>query len=955
MSNSSGPPDPLQRIADALPTALGVAACGDVASLLNRTKADGAGFVIGKRIRVGDYYDIQPPITVYDPELGTLAFVEQIARTAPDARSATLKAIEKAAAVRQILIEDADRQSRQDGGRRRSAERKLALQVELVLLVSGAVPEKTADPLRTTLTSVARQTGYLRLIGLSVLDTKQNPELPDPPMLRRAFAWLLEGTRAWFSRDRFHPGATGWRTGSERLELQLQDYRMAGQRRFSCDGTAWLNLVHGHNGSGKSSLVEAMELLLTDRIQRLEDAGESNYFRVVRHRPSGVGDEALAGLGPAEVAMFGGDKDARSRVRIEHGKKPVREGTAPRTDVRANSFRIDQVFMDKLVRSQAAGRAALFLNAFSPGDATLLAKLQQLRAKIRKNWPKVPEHFRRKAELQAATTSAAGSADPQAGSPLTEELMAEFIVRELGALQTAIPGTAESSEAATQAPGTTELSAGAIEGLLPGDKKQMERLGQIHPPLLERMEALLGVRDATSLPDAVAQFQSSLASLLPCLPSHIADLNTALRLFQEFRLWSAGERIIGGDLQSDLRRWLELQALVDLTTKYADIVTTVEAARRADWEPDERDRTLLRLDDIPTGLSKDLASRRTELVELLSLARARVESPKGSAEADAVGKPSPGRERVRRWLSAPEVDALNRVGQFLLSTRGGELLGVRINRALASGREEKLADGTIGRSGGLDQPIDEATEILRACERVQQANATAGTEGTDVLLRTANLVRAARDFQSIAKELPQSFFHRLARGSREELNQLIAAFNELLALITPARWAYRDIQISPDLPNGDPALGFQTSEGAPADLLFNTAELNASALVLFLLLAPRLPNDLRLLVLDDPLQNMDELTVVTLARALAKLRIIYPRDWTVLAFFHGEENIRRIRDEAPCHIYHLPWLQSSESGEAEKRIESVPDENTWPADWQHLSGVLADPDAARRRTPQPIK
>src|SRR5262249_3316655 len=155
----------------------------------------------------------------------------------------------------------------------------------------------------------------------------------------------------------FGQEAAAWRSVDERLELRLTHYRMAGQRRFRCDGTAWLNLVHGHNGSGKSSLVEAMELLLTNHIQRLDDAGESQYFRVVRHRPPGVGEDSLAKLTPAEVALFGIRDDVKSRVRIEHGKKPEREGLSPHP-LQANSFRIDQVFMDKLIRSQAAGRAA---------------------------------------------------------------------------------------------------------------------------------------------------------------------------------------------------------------------------------------------------------------------------------------------------------------------------------------------------------------------------------------------------------------------------------------------------------------------------------------------------------------------------------------------------------------------------------------------------------------------
>ena len=68
----------------------------------------------------------------------------------------------------------------------------------------------------------------------------------------------------------------------------------------------------------------------------------------------------------------------------------------------------------------------------------------------------------------------------------------------------------------------------------------------------------------------------------------------------------------------------------------------------------------------------------------------------------------------------------------------------------------------------------------------------------------------------------------------------------------------------------------------------------------------------------------------------------------ILAFFHGEENIERIRHEAPCRVYHLPWLQSSESGQGDKPIEAVAARNTRPAAWQRLSSdLLADPIVAR--------
>jgi hypothetical protein len=267
-------------------------------------------------------------------------------------------------------------------------------------------------------------------------------------------------------------------------------------------------------------------------------------------------------------------------------------------------------------------------------------------------------------------------------------------------------------------------------------------------------------------------------------------------------------------------------------------------------------------------------------------------------------------------------------------------LGVRFNRALAQDQEESLMDMAIGRKGGLDQAIRECAEIIGACERLQKS-AAGGAGDADALQRVTSMVKTARRFSAVSKELPQNFFLKLAEDKQERA-EMLAAFNELLALMTPARWAYRDIEITPDLASGDPAMGLTTAGGARADLLLNTAELNAFAMVLFLLLAPRLPNALRILILDDPLQNMDELTVVTLARALAKLQPpVYPVGWQILAFFHGVGNVEVIRDETPCVVYHLPWVQSP-AGTAPLNTPVAGGDNRG-ASWQKLTAELVAP------------
>src|SRR5688572_27574454 len=123
-------PDPLPNLVAALESTLNLVSCGAVADLCAllpargadaapagpspATAADappkrGAGYVVNRPIRIGNHYDLQPAITIYDPDLGTLAFVEHISRATGTAETAAWDAIERATAVRQILIDEAAR------------------------------------------------------------------------------------------------------------------------------------------------------------------------------------------------------------------------------------------------------------------------------------------------------------------------------------------------------------------------------------------------------------------------------------------------------------------------------------------------------------------------------------------------------------------------------------------------------------------------------------------------------------------------------------------------------------------------------------------------------------------------------------------------------------------------------------------------------------------------------
>jgi hypothetical protein len=264
----------------------------------------------------------------------------------------------------------------------------------------------------------------------------------------------------------------------------------------------------------------------------------------------------------------------------------------------------------------------------------------------------------------------------------------------------------------------------------------------------------------------------------------------------------------------------------------------------------------------------------------------------------------------------------------------------------------------VGARDGLAKPIEEARALIAAIERVQQVQPATWVGGEQALARVRQVADKAKRLREARDKLSGSFFQQLAAGADDQAveatrltsQRLQAAVNELLALMTPARWDYGDVGLRTTVEGGRPALGFSAEGDARADLLLNTAELSAFSLVLFLLLAPRVDNRLRLLVLDDPLQNMDEMTVCTLARALAGLIAIYPRGWSVLALFHGMDDMERIREEVPSAVYHMPWARPLDTQGDEGPICARTELGTWQRSPQVLNKLLLNrPSGARRR------
>jgi hypothetical protein len=459
----------------------------------------------------------------------------------------------------------------------------------------------------------------------------------------------------------------------------------------------------------------------------------------------------------------------------------------------------------------------------------------------------------------------------------------------------------------------------------------------LYEPLGDLVKAAESASTREALVAALGQLDEKMKPLVTQLPTMLPHLRNALRVFEEFKTWNAERRPArGASLKVDLDSWLEALAIHDLALRGLQIATAVADAARDGWHaPVEDIETVRSLQSEP--LRQHLDVRVNVLSGELNEARSRLQRwlDQEASERDGQGATIPESSR-RHGLAKDEITSLDLAGQWLPSAGCKDGLGVSFQTALTRSQQVSLAKATIGTSGGLDSAISEARSMIAACERLLRATSASAPGASVRLQKLSELVAAVDSANALGKDLPNSFFQVLAGSDSGVLNELISAFNELLALMTPARWTYRDIQLGVQISTGDASVKLTTHEGARADLLFNTAELNAWTLTLFLLLAPRLPNPLYLLVLDDPMQNMDELTVIAVARALSRLTRIYPAGWQILALFHREDAIARVLDETQAIVYELPWMQPTTSS-TDEPILPVHKPEKWPPDLQQLT------------------
>ncbi len=843
--------DLLADLETALPT-LGV----QLASTLAKV-GDPPVYLRSPALRLAQHFDLQADLLIHDPRYGTLGLVHAV--EGPDVQSAVERYLDQATYVRHLLLSE------------RKSEHSLPLTVELVLVTRPETLTALGDVLR----QVARQTSFLFAIGVNVLVSHADSTGYREEDLRRAFPWLLTATRKWYEEGAPDETLGGANPANPFESLTLQDYRLAGQRSLELDPSSKLHVVYGRNGSGKSSLVEALELAVTGAVERL--AGEEDYDRVIRNHGAPEPAQVILGFkgGAPQTFVIGSERLAGLQ-----------------SDLKATSFRLDQILMDRLTRGGDAQRAEVFLASFFPADSDVFNRYEAARQEAVKSLDTLPP-----AAKQEIETARSSSQDPE-----------EAVLQKLAWL------------GEPQKP----LSPDAAAACLPLPFETLQSLSPLSTEMTQLVqEWTTSIPTVETAPERLPRIDENLGSLRGTVTATLGTLRMAKEILGRVNAWIAtGGAGVGEDFAAALSSWLELTALADLGERHYQILRTLSEARQQGWS---------------RGLEGAVGPFAQEEILEAEVQTAKAQSEEWTRQRDDCFQTvmafepqaqTRGSETVHvARLARPQIETLDTAGRWLLQISGTEVadpLGQAIDRAMSQNQHSKWGDVAIGNTGWAQPLLDRLTRLEEACRSLEQlGQPPTWMSGSRKLSLLQDAFKKHQALRTAGQAVKGTFLQKISAtgGGGSGLNE---ALNELMALFTPARWAYEDIALAHRTEAGRHELDFQAGQGARAALRFNTAELNLFTIALFLLCAVRVPNPLQLLVLDDPLQNMDEITVTTLARGLAKVSRLWKGPWQLVLFFHGKEDLERFEAEMPAATYELPWLSPGQEKPGEIKIETRP-------------------------------
>jgi hypothetical protein len=436
--------------------------------------------------------------------------------------------------------------------------------------------------------------------------------------------------------------------------------------------------------------------------------------------------------------------------------------------------------------------------------------------------------------------------------------------------------------------------------------------------------------DAAASLDAYEEATQSLNTALASVHPVRERLEAAKRVLGDLQSWQSSVQTTTSEDYSDvLNQWLERSALVDMAQRVRAVGATLRAAREAGWQPgDANGAAMISALSVVEPNVGDLERHESQGAEEVNELQEKLASfrPAPSPVAFTGGQV--------RSVTVPQVEALNAVSHWLFTADALQSfgpLGDKLNRVINAGDNAlTYATVVIGGDRWAEPILTDLEAMISACNALETGTVPEWP-GKAPFQEFDNGATAQKAQHAAAAQLTTEFISKLRAddAAAGEFNgSLIAAVNELMALFTPARWGYADVQLPPKLGEGKLGVRFEIEEHEDparkspvrAELHFNTAELNLFTVALFFLCAFRVSKPLGLMVCDDPLQNMDELTSTAVARGLAKLMRLWAdlgRHEELLLLFHSSSDLERFSAELPAATYRLPWLSPSRTATEE--------------------------------------
>lgn len=232
-------------------------------------------------------------------------------------------------------------------------------QVELVLIVPTDHLDKTKHLLQTQ----ALDYNFLYNIGVNCASYNTSAKTIERHQLEIALRWLLPIFRKSL------PKKNKPTNKNHDITVTLNNYRLPTLRELTLSSDHSYHIVHGQNGSGKSTFVEALEWLKTGVINRLQmaDIKPESYLSIVKNRTAKQDSDFAVQLAA----------NNKFKVRLKEDKNEISFVTNKLTNSHRLSFLIDQQLMDELTRKSSSERASLLIQGFFPSSASTIEALQK--------------------------------------------------------------------------------------------------------------------------------------------------------------------------------------------------------------------------------------------------------------------------------------------------------------------------------------------------------------------------------------------------------------------------------------------------------------------------------------------------------------------------------------------------------------------------------------------------